>query len=186
MPDPNTESGQSTNQNGDKKNKVEKCEKCGKPLKNDDPVKTTVLGLILLSFLLLFILVGINTYFTHPSDQLTRTLVYITCAGGIGGSMAALNAFSNHKAQADFDLGYTWWFLFRPIGGLIIGVVVYVLLISNLLLLELPATASTPQTTLAYSVIAFLAGFAFYRVIVKLQELFETLLPIASDKEDDD
>lgn len=168
-----------------KKTDVEKCETCGKPLKNDSPVISTILGLILLSFLLLFIWLGINTYVTHPSDELTRTLVYITCAGGIGGSISALNAFSKHKALADFNLGYAWWFIFRPIGGLIIGVVVYVLLISNLLLLELPATASTPQTTLAYSVIAFLAGFAFRRVIIKLQEVFATLLPLVSDEKDD-
>jgi predicted nucleic acid-binding Zn ribbon protein len=167
------------------------CSNCGVPLNTEgmsfkeQSFITTVLGLVLFVILLILVYVGVNTYFSQPGDELSRTLVYMACAGGIGGTLAALNAFSGYKASKKMDLNFAWWYIFRSFGGIIMGVVVYVLIVSNLLLLEVPAGAVQPSTTLAYSVFAFLAGFAFKQVTNKLKELFATLLPKAQNNEGD-
>lgn len=101
----------------------------------------------------------------------------MAAAGGIGGTLAALNSFSVHQASQNFKISFIWWYLVRPVAGVILGVVVYLLLLSNLLILELPLDAATPVTTLTYTVIAFLAGFASKEVIRKLKEVISTIIP---------
>lgn len=157
------------------------CRKCGEPVSEGGKQKLTlfdtVLGLMLLVFLLLFAWLAIDTYFRIVDNETWRKLFFMAAAGGIGGTLAALNSFSIHQASEKFKVSFIWWYLVRPLAGLILGVVVYLLLLSNLLILELPADAATPLTTLTYSVIAFLAGFASKEVITKLREVIKTIIP---------
>lgn len=144
-----------------------------KSLENCFKYLRPITGLYLISVLLILCYLAVDNYFA-PSRTLTiQTIIYIACAGGIGGTMSAMTALSGH--QEDFKRHLTFWYIFRPIGGIIIGVFVYFLLLANLLVLNLPTGAVSTSSTLAYSALAFLAGFATKQVTLKLNELSDTL-----------
>ncbi|PKL67680.1 MAG: hypothetical protein CVV28_05275 [Methanobacteriales archaeon HGW-Methanobacteriales-1] len=136
-------------------------------------------NLYLLAILLVFVWIVIDNYFSVNRPEIIQTIIYIACAGGIGGTLSAMTAISGH--QKDFNPYLIIWYIYRPIGGIVLGVIVYFLLICNLFVLQLTPNAVNPSSVLAYSGIAFLAGFATKEVTVKLRELSKTLFSGNSD-----
>ncbi|MBU4548404.1 MAG: zinc-ribbon domain-containing protein, partial [Euryarchaeota archaeon] len=64
------------------------CRKCGEPISDGGKQKLTLfdtlLGLMLLSFLLLFAWLAIDTYFRIVDNETWRKLFFMAAAGGIG------------------------------------------------------------------------------------------------------
>ena len=145
----------------------------GKILESLNAYLRPVTGLYLISVLLILCYLAVENYFALARPLIITTIIYIACAGGIGGTLSGMSSLSIH--QEDFKRKYTFWYVFRPIGGIIIGVFVYFLLFANILVLNLPTDTVTPTSTLAYSAVAFLAGFATRHVTLKLKELSDAL-----------
>jgi len=135
--------------------------------------------------LFLFILIGITiiTYYSIPimpsfsdnKDPLIRSLIYISCAGGIGGIVYCIRGFYQHLFEKDFDNNSTWWYIFRPFLSVVMGVFVYFLIVGGLLSIGQIATADYSKSIMFYCAISFLAGFSFTQVSNKLEELASTL-----------
>lgn len=105
-----------------------------------------------------------------PNNTVAHILIYIACAGGLGGTVAAMTAFCEH--QPDFKPSYANWYYYRPILGMIMGVFVFILFTAGLFGVQ----KNLPSNVVSYYIaISFLAGFAVRQTTKKLYELASTL-----------
>ena len=92
---------------------------------NKDNFKINLIGIYLFLILMLFILGGTINYFVYFSNNLIRTLIFICCSGGIGGTIYTIRGYYQNIGEEKFNLKWTPWYLFRPIISSVIGVFVY-------------------------------------------------------------
>ncbi|MFW6129474.1 MAG: hypothetical protein ACOC6P_04435 [Candidatus Aminicenantaceae bacterium] len=121
------------------------------------------------------VLVPIVVYFTHIKDPLIRSLIYIGCLGGIGGTIYCIRGFYQNLGQGNFNFAWTWWYLFRPFISVIVGIFVYFLIVGGLLSIGSANEINYEKGVMLYCAIAFLAGFSFTQFADKLEELASTL-----------
>ena len=116
------------------------------------------------------------------SDALLRSLVYIACAGGLGGTVYLIRSFYKKIFERSFRPDVFWWYLFRPLTGAIMGVVAYFLIVGGLLSIGSAQSPDYAKSIMLYCGIAFLAGFSFTQFADKIEGLAKTVFA-ASERE---
>lgn len=106
-------------------------------------------------------------------------LALISMVGSILGC-ATLDLLSFHKYVAikkTYDLDHIWRFLFSPILSAILGLLVFALFQSGLLVLTGNfSNEKTPETAeLAFAAIGFLSGYSWHHVIGKVRDISEDM-----------
>ncbi len=84
-------------------------------------------------------------------------LIFVSCAGGIGGILYAMRGFYQHIAQNDFDDKWFWWYLFRPFQGAIAGIFTYFFIAGGLIGIE---NLTQNKIYLIIS-LSFISGYGF-------------------------
>lgn len=106
----------------------------------------------------------------------------ISLSGGIGGTIYTIRGFYQNLGKGIFDLRWTWWYIYRPIVSLVIGVFVYFLIVGGLLSIGGVSEVNYSKGLMFYAAIAFLAGFSFTQFTNKLEELTSTIFSGKGDK----
>jgi len=151
-------------------------------VKMRDSVKINLLGIFLFVTLLILIIIPVLTYFSNIKDPVIRVLIYIGSSGGIGGTIYCIRGFYQNLGEGTFKFNWTWWYLFRPLISVIVGIFVYFLIVGGLLSIGSAPEVNYSKGVMFYCAIAFLAGFSFTQFADKLEELAATLFSKKKDE----
>ena len=151
-------------------------------IKMKDNTKINLLGIYLLSFLLVLIILTIIVYFSNFESSLIKSLIYIGSSGGIGGTIYTIRGFYQHLGENDFKFSWVWWYIFRPIISVVVGVFLYFLILGGLMSFRSVSEINYSRNILFFCAIAFLAGFSFTQFANKLEGISSTLF--SKKKED--
>jgi hypothetical protein len=129
-------------------------------------------------FLVLFAL--INRFYLTALDDLTQIIIYVACSGGLGSLAFSIFGYIEHLGKDDFDLNYFWWYILRPMIGIIYGTFAFFFVAGGLMALSgtsAPVSESlfTTKSVMFYCAFAFLAGYAEHSFSLQLKELAEAL-----------
>lgn len=142
-----------------------------------------VIGLYLIFVLFLLIGLPIWVYICNPFERkLLSILVYITCSGGIGGTIYSIRGFYQNLGRESFKMNWTWWYVFRPIISAIIGLFAYFMIVGGLMSISNSPEVNYGKSVMFYCAVAFLAGFSFAKFIEKVDLISDTIFS-KSDKE---
>ncbi|HID62106.1 MAG TPA: hypothetical protein EYP49_05120 [Anaerolineae bacterium] len=109
--------------------------------------------------------------------------------GGIGGVVGSLYSLYWHAAvEQDFDRQYLMWYIVQPIMGVILGGIVYLIIASGFISIQVLAAQATdvsqaaqamanPAIKAFHSVVAIVAGFRQRFVYEMLDRLVQALTP---------
>jgi len=142
---------------------------------NSEKIKFSLIGIYLLIFLISLAVASFLTYIFKIGDSLIRALIYIGCSGGIGGTIYSIRGFYQNLGDNNFKFNWVWWYIFRPIISIVIGVFVYFLIVGGLLSVSATTEIDYTKGILFYCAIAFLAGFSFTQFASKLEEISSTI-----------
>lgn len=137
--------------------------------------RINLIGIYLLLALLVLVITPAVTYFSNLDDSLIRALIYIGSSGGVGGTIYCIRGFYQHLGGDDFKHHWTWWYIFRPLISVVIGVFVYFFVVGGLISVGSVSEVDYSKSVMFYSAISFLAGFSFTQFADKLEELSSTL-----------
>lgn len=102
--------------------------------------------------------------------------VWFICgaAGGLGATLYALRGFyravgpqRDEDPRFRYDPSWTWWYIFRPLLGIVLGLLGYVAVRVALSPVRVPPPADE-QSILSFVSIAFISGFGLTRVLAWL------------------
>ncbi|HHX8467398.1 MULTISPECIES: hypothetical protein [Vibrio harveyi group] len=116
-------------------------------------------------------------------DHFSATICFalFTVLGAImGGSLLSITSFHRHFAiEKKFDTDHLWGYWFTPVLSIIVGIVVYALVQSGLLVLSGTSNSLDNLSTaaLGYTAIGSVAGYNWDIFIRKLQDLSKLLNP---------
>ena len=113
--------------------------------------------------------------FSNFESSLIKSLIYIGSSGGIGGTIYCIRGFYQNLGENIFNFNWTWWYIFRPLISVVIGVFIYFFIIGGLLSLGSVSEVNYSKSVMFYCAISFLAGFSFTQFADKLEELSSTL-----------
>jgi len=136
--------------------------------------RVNLLGTYLLICFLILTALPLLTYFSHISDSLIRSLIYIGSSGGIGGVIYCMRGFYQNLVDKKFDLIWTWWYILRPFMSVGIGIFVYLFIVGGLLSVGSVSEVNYSKSVMFYCAVSFLAGFSFTQFASKLEELAST------------
>ena len=132
--------------------------------------KINLLGIYLLSILDILIIIPVVTYFYYTANQLIRSLIFIGCSGGIGGTLYSIRGFYQHLGEENFKFNWAWWYIFRPIVSIVVGVFIYFLIAGGLMSFKIPSPG-----LMFFCGISFLSGFCFTQVADKFEGMSSVL-----------
>lgn len=124
---------------------------------------------------------------TFTQDCIIRQLIYVGCAGGLGGVIYNILGFTKYSDKGDFNLRYKWWYFFRPITGVILGVFAFLFVAGGLMSLSgfpndvFEETCLPVKGIMFYCALAFLAGLSTNAFVKKLNDLAETIFMNKAD-----
>lgn len=144
--------------------------------------KINLIGIYLTFFLLILIATPLIVYFSNFKDPLIKSLIYIGSSGGLGGTIYCIRGFYQNLGENNFKFNWTWWYIFRPLISVVIGVVVYFIIVGGLLSLGSVSEVNYSKSVMFYCAVSFLAGFSFTQFADKLEDLSSTLF--SKKKED--
>lgn len=100
-----------------------------------------------------------------------RMVVLVLLAGMCGSLIHAATSFSNYVGEQKLDKNWLWWYALRPIIGMGVALVFYLVFRAGLL------TNTNLEQLNVYGImtLAALAGLFSDRATLKLKEIFETL-----------
>jgi hypothetical protein len=78
------------------------------------------IALYTLSAIIVLTLFGVYIYF-QTIDSLIKLLIYVACAGGIGGAVYSVQGLVKHYTSHDFKPDYQYWYFARPILAIFVG-----------------------------------------------------------------
>ncbi|HIF9290718.1 TPA: hypothetical protein ACX6RJ_001505 [Photobacterium damselae] len=119
----------------------------------------------------------------EDKDHFSATICFalFTVLGAImGGSLLSITSFHRHFAiEKKFDTDHLWGYWFTPVLSIIVGIVVYALVQSGLLVLSGTSNSLENLSTaaLGYTAIGSVAGYNWDIFIRKLQDLSKLLNP---------
>jgi len=141
-----------------------------------DNIIVNLIGAYILIWTLLLIAIPIYVYQAEIiNDPLLKSLIYISCAGGLGGVVYLVRSFIKHIFEQNFRTDVFWWYIFRPFTSMIIGAISYFLIVGGLLSLGSVSSVDYEKSVMFYCGVSFLAGFSFTQFADKLEELAKTL-----------
>jgi hypothetical protein len=143
----------------------------------------SIIALYTFAWVLGLTLIAAYADFQDPSTSSIPTyLILLGCAGGIGGSLNSILGFTTHYKNGDFDPNYKWWYYFRPIIGIILGVFVFYFIVGGLMVIS--TTDQNPdyymnifsfKSIMFYSALSFLVGYSSTNFLRKLEDLSNAL-----------
>ncbi|MBU0460853.1 MAG: hypothetical protein KJ597_05355 [Nanoarchaeota archaeon] len=137
--------------------------------------KTNLIGIYLFIILLILIVIPILVFKIKFQSAIIKSLIYVACAGGLGGTLYSIRGFYQNLGEKRFEFNWTWWYIFRPFISIVIGVISYFLIFGGLLSVGNISDVNYEKSIMFYSAISFLAGFSFTQFSNKLEELSKTL-----------
>lgn len=135
---------------------------------------------------LLFSMIPIYAH-NLTQDCIIRHLIYVGSAGGLGGVIYNILGFTHHSDKGDFNLRYRWWYFFRPITGVILGVFAFLFVAGGLMSLSgittdfFEGTCLPVKAIMFYCALAFLAGLSTNAFVKKLNDLAGTIFMNTTD-----
>jgi hypothetical protein len=123
----------------------------------------------------------INYVYLTSLDPLLKLMIYVGCAGGIGGIVYSALGFARHYYSGDFKLGYKYWYYSRPIIGSFLGIFSFLFLAGGLMTLANVSKDDFTDvnlilvTKMFYIALAFLAGFSTNNFIAKLKDVSQSV-----------
>lgn len=148
---------------------------------------TLEVGVGVLSFAALSVAGVVAVLRVAPAMEVRQALL-MTCAAGIGSSIATILGFLEHASEKkDFDPAYVAWYVGRPLMGLLLGLLFF-FVVKGGLLLVLPNLAKLKDVELnpyGLAAIGGMVGLFSKHAIEKLQELFDVLFQTKSQAHDD-
>jgi len=134
----------------------------------------TVIGIYLYIFMIICMIIPIYSYYSI-FDDLIRSLIYVSVAGGIGATLYCIRGFYQNIADGEFDSEkWVWWYIFRPLIGFVAGIFIYFIL-GGLIGLNSVELTFTSGGIMAYCALAFLTGFSFTHFANKLETILKTI-----------
>lgn len=134
----------------------------------------TYIGIYLYLFMIICMIIPIYSYYS-VADDLIRSFIYISVAGGIGATLYCIRGFYQNIADNKFDgKKWFWWYIFRPIIGFVAGVFIYFIM-GGLIGLNSVELTFTSGGIMAYCALAFLAGFSFTQFADKLDMILKAI-----------
>ena len=114
-----------------------------------------------------------------------RDAAIATLAAGIGSGIATIRAFLRHACERkDFRDDYIPWYIFRPLMGMLLGLVFYFVLRGGLLATVTIDDGILKMDQWAVAGISSLVGMFSKQAIEKLSEVFHTLVGSAPGSEE--
>lgn len=135
-------------------------------------------------FTILLVFIAILTrlnYIIIPPDNLTRLIIYVACAGGLGGLAFSMYVLVYHVGrQEDYKPEYANSYYLRPFLGALYGIFVFFLIAGGLMALSgtstpLSENLYSTKSFMFYIALAFLAGYAEEPFSIQLKDLAEAL-----------
>ena len=141
-------------------------------------------------FAVIFSMIPLYAY-NLTQDCFIRQLFYIGSAGGLGGVIYSILGFIKHYDKGDFNLKKKWWYFFRPITAVILGVISFFFIAGGLMTLS-DTAQNVPQGicypakgVMFYCAVAFLAGMSNNAFVKKLDELAGTVFKNTADADEE-
>jgi hypothetical protein len=133
------------------------------------------IGIYLLVFLLILCAIPVAVFFSSIQNEIVRTLFYVGASGGIGGSLYSIRGFYQNLGGKTFETNWIWWYIFRPVISIVVGVFAYFLIVGGLLSISNNADVTFTKGIMFYCAISFLAGFSFSRFADRLNNISDTV-----------
>ena len=130
-----------------------------------------LIGVYLLVWFIGLVFVASVVYITHPEISTTQKLIYLSCAGGLGGVIYSIRGYYKHIFDKNFRKDVFWWYVFRPFISVITGIFSYFIIVGGLLVINKDIGMNYQENTTFFLSIAFLAGFSFTEFCNRLQKL---------------
>jgi hypothetical protein len=143
----------------------------------------TLTGIYLLVSLLLLCAIPVVIYYSSLNDEIIRMVFFVGASGGIGGCLYSIRGFYQNIGGDTFNSKWIWWYIFRPIISVVVGVFSYFLIVGGLISISFSTEVTFSKGILFYCAIAFLAGFSFTHFADNLKDLSGTLFS-QNNKED--
>lgn len=141
------------------------------------------IGIYLLTALIVLCVIPVIVFFSKIENDILRTLFYVGSSGGIGGAIFSIRGFYQNLGGETFKASWIWWYIFRPLISIVIGIFLYFLLVGGLLSISNTPDVTYSKGVMLYCALAFLAGFSFTRFADKLDSLSEVMFS-KKDKSD--
>ena len=143
--------------------------------------RISLIGYYTVCWVIFLVLITIvNRLDLKALDDLTKLILYVACSGGLGSLAISIFGYMDHLGKDDFDLNYFWWYILRPIIGIIYGTFAFLFVAGGLMALSgtsAPVSESlfTTKSVMFYCAFAFLAGYAEHSFSLQLKELAEAV-----------
>lgn len=114
-----------------------------------------------------------ETLFTNT----IKNTLFTALGAILGGAILNITSFHKYFAiEQNFDIYHLWGFIFTPILSAIVGIIIYALIQSGILVLSgSMSTTETSTASLGYTAIGSIAGYNWDVFIKKIQELSNIL-----------
>lgn len=118
-------------------------------------------------------------------ESVTRQAILMTCAAGVGSSIATILGFLEHASEKeDFNPAFAPWFVGRPVMGLLLGLTFF-LVIRGGMLGVLPNFDKVSLNPYGLAAIGAMVGLFTKHAVEKLQEVFDVLFQTKNDMQKD-
>ena len=131
--------------------------------------------------LFVFPIIATYTYF-YGNTPIIKILFYVACSGAIGGLVYSILGFVSHHESGDFDVQkYFWWYIYRPVTAMILGVFSFFFVAGGLMTLSglqdsaIPSGPFALKSIMFYCALAFLVGYANNPFLRKIYDLANVL-----------
>lgn len=138
--------------------------------------KINLIGIYLLLSLLILAVIPVIVFFAPIEREIIRILFYVGASGGIGGTLYCIRGFYQNLGENNFQLNWAWWYVFRPVISVIVGVFMYFLVVGGLMSISNSPDVNLKKGVLFYSALSFLSGYSFTRFADKIDDITKTIL----------
>jgi hypothetical protein len=134
-----------------------------------------LLGIYLLFMLVFLCAIPVVVFFSDIKSEVIRSLFFIGASGGIGGTIYSIRGFYQNLGGGTFKPNWIWWYIFRPLISIAVGVFAYFLIVGGLLSISNNSEVTFSKGVMFYCALAFLAGFSFTRFADRLDTISDTI-----------
>ena len=133
------------------------------------------IGIYLLVSLLLLCALPVMAFFSSINIEIIRTLIFVGASGGIGGTLYSIRGFYKNLGGNTFEVRWNWWYIFRPIISVVLGVFTYFLIVGGLMSISNTTDVTLSKGIMFYCGVSFLACFSFTRFAERLDNISDIL-----------
>jgi hypothetical protein len=132
-------------------------------------------------------LTGIWSGLSDSTTDIVISNVLITMfAAGVGSCITTIMGFLQHASEdKNFELAYAPWYVARPVMGILLGLVFYVVVVGGLMSANIVSGGSDDTTIWTLAGVGALVGLFSKNAIEKLREVFNTMFRTQKDMENE-